>query len=241
MWQFALKCSQRCFVIQNQPPATAADTTAAVCVCVLPCLLTALPLYVVRRSILNALDSLKHAFRLFYLRCPPFALDYDAILLYFYSAPRLLFLPAGVAADSGMFARRVVRGATTMSATKYFCPAYGYRGSPLFSALKKTTTGRGVALRTACSVARRGTCTRRAGQAGNGNGNGQKDDGSRRLGREIARALESKRTRLVLHFDLNKTLIMVDPAGRKTQSQVLLHTNYMYCCNPGLLCGSDCQ
>ena len=29
-----------------------------------------------------------------------------------------------------------------------------------------------------------------------------------------------KGTRLVLHFDLNKTLIMVDPAGGKTQSQV---------------------
>lgn len=40
------------------------------------------------------------------------------------------------------------------------------------------------------------------------------------LGREIAQVLKSRRTRLLLHFDLNKTLIMVDPAGRKTQAQV---------------------
>lgn len=57
-----------------------------------------------------------------------------------------------------------------------------------------------------------------AGEVGNGQG---EEDGSQRLGREVAQALQSKGTRLVLHFDLNKTLIMVDPAGRKTQSQVL--------------------
>lgn len=45
-------------------------------------------------------------------------------------------------------------------------------------------------------------------------------EAAQRLGREIAQALHSKGTRLVLHFDLNKTLVMVDPAGRKTQSQV---------------------
>lgn len=43
---------------------------------------------------------------------------------------------------------------------------------------------------------------------------------ARSLGREIAQVLRGKGTRLVLHFDLNKTLIMVDPAGRKSQSQV---------------------
>ncbi|CAM9776369.1 unnamed protein product [Ectocarpus fasciculatus] len=41
------------------------------------------------------------------------------------------------------------------------------------------------------------------------------------LGQEIAQVLRINGTRLILHFDLNKTLIMVDPAGRKTQSQVL--------------------
>ena len=46
--------------------------------------------------------------------------------------------------------------------------------------------------------------------------------GARRLGREVARALRRKGARLVLHFDLNKTIIMVDPAGGKTQSQVQL-------------------
>lgn len=40
------------------------------------------------------------------------------------------------------------------------------------------------------------------------------------LGRQIARVLRNKETRLILHFDLNKTLIMVDPSGGKTQSQV---------------------
>lgn len=70
-----------------------------------------------------------------------------------------------------------------------------------------------VGLKTICSATRRPT----ADEAGN---DGQREDGSRRLGREIAKALQSKRTRLVLHFDLNKTLIMVDPAGGKTQSQV---------------------
>lgn len=44
--------------------------------------------------------------------------------------------------------------------------------------------------------------------------------GGRGLGWEVAQALRKKGTRLVLHFDLNKTLIMVDPAGGKTQSQV---------------------
>lgn len=48
--------------------------------------------------------------------------------------------------------------------------------------------------------------------------------GARRLGREVAQALRRKGTRLVLHFDLNKTLIMVDPAGGKTQSQVQHYT-----------------
>lgn len=46
------------------------------------------------------------------------------------------------------------------------------------------------------------------------------ETGVRRLGRVVAQALQRKGTRLVLHFDLNKTLIMVDPAGGKTQSQV---------------------
>lgn len=45
-------------------------------------------------------------------------------------------------------------------------------------------------------------------------------EAARCLGREIVQVLRSKGTRLVLHFDLNKTLVMVDPAGRKTQSQV---------------------
>ncbi|CAM9810245.1 unnamed protein product [Ectocarpus sp. 6 AP-2014] len=44
---------------------------------------------------------------------------------------------------------------------------------------------------------------------------------AKRLGQEIAQVLRTTGTRLILHFDLNKTLIMVDPAGRKTQSQVL--------------------
>eukprot|EP00903_Cladosiphon_okamuranus_P010270 g9724.t1 len=104
-----------------------------------------------------------------------------------------------------------------MSATGiHFRPAYGYQyqqGSPisLLSALKKTRSGRVrvrvVGLRTACMAA----------QLPSGGG----EYGSQRLGREIAQALESMGGRLILHFDLNKTLIMVDPAGRKTQSQVL--------------------
>lgn len=48
--------------------------------------------------------------------------------------------------------------------------------------------------------------------------------GARRLGREVAQALRRRGARLVLHFDLNKTLIMVDPAGGKTQSQVQHYT-----------------
>lgn len=112
-----------------------------------------------------------------------------------------------------MFARRVIRGAASrMVAAEYFYPAYGYRGSPFFSALRKTRTGRVVGLRTACMAAQRPTADEVR--------DGQRGDGSQRLGREIAQALQSHSTRLVLHFDLNKTLIMVDPAGRKTQSQV---------------------
>lgn len=49
---------------------------------------------------------------------------------------------------------------------------------------------------------------------------GREEVDARSLGRDIAQVLRSKGTRLVLHFDVNKTLIMVDPAGRKTQSQV---------------------
>ncbi|CAM9895321.1 unnamed protein product [Ascophyllum nodosum] len=41
------------------------------------------------------------------------------------------------------------------------------------------------------------------------------------MGREIARLLSKNGTSLVLHFDVNKTIIMVDPSGGKTQSQVL--------------------
>lgn len=115
-----------------------------------------------------------------------------------------------------MFARRVVRGAARTSATDHFCPAYGYQRGPFLSALKKTGTGRVVGSKTACLAAQRPT--------GGEVVNGQREDGhgSQRLGREIAQALQSKGTRLVLHFDLNKTLIMVDPAGRKTQSQVCI-------------------
>lgn len=40
------------------------------------------------------------------------------------------------------------------------------------------------------------------------------------LGRDIARLLRRERVPLVLHFDVNKTLIMVDPAGGKAQPQV---------------------
>ena len=40
------------------------------------------------------------------------------------------------------------------------------------------------------------------------------------MGREIARLLSKNGTSLVLHFDVNKTIIMVDPSGGKTQSQV---------------------
>lgn len=40
------------------------------------------------------------------------------------------------------------------------------------------------------------------------------------VAREIAEVLGRRDMRLVLHFDLNKTLLMVDPAGGKTQSQV---------------------
>ena len=114
-----------------------------------------------------------------------------------------------------MFARRVVRGAATMRATDHFCPAYGFQGSPFLSALKKTRTGRIVSSRTACLAAQLPT----GGEAEKW----RREDSSRsqRLEREVAQALQSKGARLVLHFDLNKTLIMVDPAGRKTQSQVL--------------------
>ncbi|CAM9254349.1 unnamed protein product [Laminaria digitata] len=49
----------------------------------------------------------------------------------------------------------------------------------------------------------------------------EEETGARRLGRSVAQALRSKGTRLVLHLDLNQTIIMVDPAGGKTQSQVL--------------------
>lgn len=52
--------------------------------------------------------------------------------------------------------------------------------------------------------------------------------GARRLGREVAQALRGKGARLVLHFDLNKTLIMVDPAGGKTQSQVQQYTPLLH-------------
>lgn len=48
----------------------------------------------------------------------------------------------------------------------------------------------------------------------------EEETGARRLGRSVAQALRSKGTRLVLHLDLNQTIIMVDPAGGKTQSQV---------------------
>lgn len=41
------------------------------------------------------------------------------------------------------------------------------------------------------------------------------------IAKEIAKILARRNLRLVLHFDLNKTLLMVDPAGGKTQSQVL--------------------
>ncbi|CAM9151364.1 unnamed protein product [Ectocarpus sp. 12 AP-2014] len=59
---------------------------------------------------------------------------------------------------------------------------------------------------------------RPAGEWGKENGAG---DAAKRLGQEIAQVLRTSKARLTLHFDLNKTLIMVDPAGRKTQAQVL--------------------
>lgn len=141
--------------------------------------------------------------------------------------PRRASLP-GVAADPGMFARRFVLGAARMmSATDSFSSAHGTRGSLLLQVFAlentKTRTGRAVGLRTACLAAQRPIADEV--------GNGLEEDGSLRLGREIAKALQGKGTRLILHLDLNKTLIMVDPAGRKTQSQVWFELQ-----NGGVLC-----
>lgn len=41
-----------------------------------------------------------------------------------------------------------------------------------------------------------------------------------KVAREIGEILSRRDMRLALHFDLNKTLLMVDPAGGKTESQV---------------------
>ncbi|CAN0262320.1 unnamed protein product [Discosporangium mesarthrocarpum] len=41
------------------------------------------------------------------------------------------------------------------------------------------------------------------------------------LGQKIAKRLRDHGVNLVLHLDVNKTIIMVDPAGGKTQEQVL--------------------
>ncbi|CAN0029973.1 unnamed protein product, partial [Sphacelaria rigidula] len=41
------------------------------------------------------------------------------------------------------------------------------------------------------------------------------------MAREVAQTLAERGVHLVLHFDLNKTLIMLDPAGGKSQKQVL--------------------
>lgn len=41
-----------------------------------------------------------------------------------------------------------------------------------------------------------------------------------RVAREVAQTLAQRGVHLVLHFDLNKTLIMLDPAGGKSQKQV---------------------
>lgn len=58
------------------------------------------------------------------------------------------------------------------------------------------------------------------------------------LGRQIARVLRNNGTRLILHFDVNKTLIMVDPSGGKTQSQVRVrevhHGRWLDKCGCGL-------
>lgn len=57
------------------------------------------------------------------------------------------------------------------------------------------------------------------------------------LGRQIAEVLRNKGTRLILHLDVNKTLIMVDPSGGKTQSQVRVkevhHRRWLDGCGSG--------
>lgn len=42
------------------------------------------------------------------------------------------------------------------------------------------------------------------------------------IAEKIAQLLRKKGVQLVLHFDLNKTLILVETAGGKTQTQVVL-------------------
>lgn len=68
-----------------------------------------------------------------------------------------------------------------------------------------------------CSMAsppREGESSRGREEGGGG------EDATLDLAHGIARVLRRKGLRLALHFDLNKTLIMVDPAGGKTESQV---------------------
>lgn len=112
---------------------------------------------------------------------------------------------------------RAFGGRATKSATAFFCQRTRCHRDIYPATRGKATPPAGQSYRLQgyrklCSVVQRP-----AGEWGTENGAGA---AAKRLGREIAEVLRRTGTRLILHFDLNKTLIMVDPAGRKTQSQV---------------------
>ncbi|CAB1121233.1 unnamed protein product [Ectocarpus sp. CCAP 1310/34] len=113
---------------------------------------------------------------------------------------------------------RTIGGRATRTSTALFCQRPRRYRDIYHAAPGKTTPPAGRSYRLqGC----RQLCLappRPAVEWGKENGAG---DAAKRLGQEIAQVLRTNGTRLILHFDLNKTLIMVDPAGRKTQAQVL--------------------
>ncbi|CAM9869749.1 unnamed protein product [Scytosiphon promiscuus] len=105
---------------------------------------------------------------------------------------------------------RAVGGRAAGSAPSFLFPSSRCYGRPPFAPARKGRPAIGEAqarYRRLCFAASRGE-----NEAGSE---------AKCLGLEITEVLKSRKTRLVLHFDLNKTLIMVDPAGRKSQAQVL--------------------